>query len=186
MGAKATKKHWTEEVGSFQNHVTEELLTALEDRLEAKGLNRRKFAELLGVSEGRVSQIFSDPGNLTLSKMIEWTRKLGLKLSILAYDDDDPDNVLGPVFADVFTGVWEVFEKPRDYEDLARVKQYCSGCSRRGVISAVPTFTSLMENVETPKSWRKEACSIEGMEASTEASRENRTTVVPYQNVVNR
>ena len=172
MATRKKQLHWTAKLQSFQNHITDEYLTMLEDRLEEKGMNRRQFAKLIGVSEGRVSQIFKNPGNLTISKMVEWSRKLGLKFAILTYDDGDPDNVLGPVFADVFKDIWEILEKPRDYDDLERVRQNCGQCSKRGVIKEVQQYNSILPTSEKPPAeWN----SSEGLDAYTESSAKDKT-----------
>jgi transcriptional regulator with XRE-family HTH domain len=106
-------KHWTEQdIESFRYRLGADFIEDLEARMKALGLNQASLAEMKGVSQARVSQVFNDPGNLTLDSMIEWTRAAGLKVSVVVYDDGDAKNELGPIPAEIFQRCWEICGKP--------------------------------------------------------------------------
>ena len=88
----------------------------------------KDLAEKLGVNKSRVSQIFSNPGNLTLRNMIEWSRAVNLKLGILAYDDEELAGDKGPVSAWVFLHCWDRMRKPRDMDEVGAI----TGCHGSG------------------------------------------------------
>jgi transcriptional regulator with XRE-family HTH domain len=85
------------------------------------GRTRAELAATLGVSEGRVSQVFNNPGNLTLRNVIEYARALGQKVAIVAYDDGDRRNENGPINSEIFTTCWQRAGKPVDFFEMARV-----------------------------------------------------------------
>jgi transcriptional regulator with XRE-family HTH domain len=78
-------------------------------------VTQSSLAESLGVTPGRVSQVLRNPGNLTLKKMVEYARSLGMKVSIVAYDDDDPQNENGPINSQIFNVCWTKAGKPNDF-----------------------------------------------------------------------
>jgi transcriptional regulator with XRE-family HTH domain len=83
--------------------------------MERSKISQAALAGKLGVSEGRVSQVLNNPGNLTLKKIVEYARALGRKVSIVAYNDGDPDNRDGPVDAEIFATCWANAGKPTDH-----------------------------------------------------------------------
>lgn len=109
--------HWTESnVNAFIQKVTFDFITQLENRLESDPeMNQSVLAQKLKVSEGAVSQILNNPRNLTLKTMVRYVRALGMKLAVVAYDDGDPGNKLGPINSDIFRLSWEFAEKPRTF-----------------------------------------------------------------------
>jgi len=116
------KAHWT--ARSFKDYlfrVKADFLSQLEKKMESSNTSQGKLAKRLGKTKGRVSQVLNDPGNITLSTMIEYARKLGMKVSIIAYEDDDPENKRGPINSEVFRICWEKSGKPRDFWALQEV-----------------------------------------------------------------
>ncbi len=108
-------KHWTEDsVKDYYFSVSSDFTDQLNNRLDDLDWNRNTLAKKLSVTEGRVSQIFNNPGNLTLRTMIECSRHAGMKLTILTYDDGDPQNLRGPINSEVFRSCWNQFQKPYD------------------------------------------------------------------------
>jgi hypothetical protein len=69
----------------------------------------------LKVSEGRVSQVLNNPGNLTLRKIVEYVRALGRKVAIVEYDDGDHENLKGPVNSEIFATCWYTAGAPDDF-----------------------------------------------------------------------
>lgn len=109
-------KHWTESnIDSFVSRISFDFITQLAKKLNSLPLNRAAFAEKLGLTTGRVSQIFNNPGNLTLKNIVKYARALGMKVAVVAYNDDDPNNERGPINAEIFMICWQNAGKPKDY-----------------------------------------------------------------------
>jgi hypothetical protein len=53
-----------------------------------------------------------------LLDIITMIREHGLKISIVAYFDNDPQNKRGPINSEVFSKCWEKMGKPKDFFDL--------------------------------------------------------------------
>jgi len=116
-------KHWTQESAKdFAYHLSLDFFTQLENRFEQSELLRKEFAEKLNLTAGRISQIFnSAPANPKVDSLVRYALALGLKVSIVAYDDDDPTNDKGPVYSGVIAKCWESMGKPRDLSLLAPI-----------------------------------------------------------------
>jgi transcriptional regulator with XRE-family HTH domain len=111
--------HWTEHsTDDFLYRITADFIRQIESAMEALGVNQAELAKRLKVSEGRVSQILNNPGNLTLRKMVEYVRALGRKLAVVEYNDDDPTNQNGPVNSEIFATCWEREGMPTDFFKL--------------------------------------------------------------------
>ena len=57
--------------------------------------------------------------------MIEYAKALGMKVSVVAYEDDDPENKKGPIDSEIFRICWEQLGKPRDFwamQDIVTTK----------------------------------------------------------------
>jgi len=115
--------HWTQESAKdFAYNLSLDFFTQLQDRFEESEMLRKEFAEQLDLSPGRVSQIFNDPPpNPKIDSLVRYALALGIKVSIVAYDDADPRNDKGPVFSGVIAKCWEQLGKPRDLSAFARV-----------------------------------------------------------------
>lgn len=112
-------RHWTEEkVDAFLFRVSSDFVLQLEHLMEKTDTRQRELAAKLGVTKGRVSQVLNNPGNLTLRKMIEYSRALGCKVAVIAYDDGDPHNTNGPIRPQIFAACWEKAGRPIDAFDL--------------------------------------------------------------------
>jgi len=111
-----TMKHWTQaNTADFAYSISLGFFTQLEDRLEQSPMKRRDYAEKLGVTAGRISQILNNPpDNPQLESLVQYARALGMKVAVVAYDDGDPENDKGPIFSEVFNVSWERIGKPRD------------------------------------------------------------------------
>src|SRR4051794_37739593 len=108
-------KHWTaESVENFTFRIASDFLAQIESQLETDGTNRSKIAQLIGRSKGRVSQLFN-PGNITLGSDVRLCRALGMKVSLVAYNDKDPNNQNGPIDSEVFSKCWAKLGAPRTY-----------------------------------------------------------------------
>jgi len=110
-------KHWTEKsIEDFMYRLGADFVSQIERLLGTE--TKASLAKKLGVSAGRISQVLNNPGNLRLKTMIEYARALGLKISVVTYNDNDPDNVNGPVDAEIFEQCWMRCGKPLDFYAL--------------------------------------------------------------------
>jgi len=90
----------------------------LDKIIEVEGTKQTELASVLGVSEGRVSQVLNTPGNLTLRKIVQYAKAVGRKVSLVVYDDGDTQNQRGPISGEIFTACWEQFRRPLDNFDF--------------------------------------------------------------------
>jgi len=110
------KTHWTERsIKDYLFRIGADFIAQLEKKMELHNTTQDRLAESLGITKGRVSQIINYPGNITLANIIKFARTLGMKVSIVAYEDDDPENKRGPINSEVFKICWEKFGKPVDF-----------------------------------------------------------------------
>lgn len=111
--------HWTgSSSDDYLYRIGADYIRQLEEVMQASGINQAQLAESLCVTEGRVSQVLNNPGNLTLRKVIEYVRAIKKKVAMVVYDDVDPDNHNGPVSSQIFTVCWERCGKPTDFFSL--------------------------------------------------------------------
>ena len=67
---------------------------------------KKELAKRMDIEQSRVSQIFHNPGNLTLKLIVRAARAVGIKVALIAYNDGDRDNVNGPIVPEVFYECW--------------------------------------------------------------------------------
>ena len=111
-------KHWTEEsTSAFAFELAAGFVRFIERSLDH--LSQADIARRLNVSEGSVSQMINAPGNFTLKRIVEYARRaLRAKVTILAYDDGDPENLKGPIQPEVFLECWNRCGKPKDFSEV--------------------------------------------------------------------
>jgi transcriptional regulator with XRE-family HTH domain len=110
------KAHWTERSNKdFLFRVVADFIGQIEKKMEKEDTSQGKLAQKLKISKGRVSQLLNSPGNFSLLTVIKLARTLGMKISIVAYEDEDPKNVKGPVNSEIFTACWAKCNSPRDF-----------------------------------------------------------------------
>ena len=85
-------------------------------------MSHDEFAQKLATNTKTVDRIFRNPGLLTIDRMIGWARCLGLKLSLVAYGDEDPENILGPIPDGVFRLEWRRGGYKRDFNKDSKRK----------------------------------------------------------------
>jgi transcriptional regulator with XRE-family HTH domain len=113
---KRLKPHWTEDhTADFMFRIGADFVAQVEEKLAASDLRQKDLAKDLQLTASRVSQIINNPGNLTLQTMIEYARALGMKLSVVLYDDGDSQNRSGPIHADIFRACWEKAGSPTSF-----------------------------------------------------------------------
>lgn len=113
--------HWTQGgVGDFVYSISLDFFTQLEDRIQGSKLQQKELAERLEVTPSAVSQMLSSPpGKPELETLVKYALAVGSKVSVVLYDDDDPNNERGPVYSGIFEKSWEALNKPRDLEAIS-------------------------------------------------------------------
>ena len=116
-GTMTNSTHWTERsTEDFLYSIATDFIEALKGKMKTLGMTQTKLAKEAKVNKSYVSRVFKDPGNLSLETIIKFARTVGMKVSILAYEDEaDPNNTSGPIDSDVFRLCWEKAQKPRDH-----------------------------------------------------------------------
>ncbi|SPE36121.1 hypothetical protein SBA6_510012 [Candidatus Sulfopaludibacter sp. SbA6] len=111
----AQESHWTEEsTDAFAHRLAFDFIANVENRLAKLPMKQSELAQKLGVSEGAVSKLLNNPQNLTIRTIANYSRALGMKASIVSYDDGDAQNLDGPINSSVFTACWERAGRPKD------------------------------------------------------------------------
>ena len=116
-----THQHWTERsTDDYQYKIGSDFVLQLTDKMESDPkTSRKQLSKVLGVSVGRVSQVLNNPGNLGLRSIIQYARGVGMKVAVIAYDDNDPENERGPINSAVFEKCWRKCGSPTDFFDLS-------------------------------------------------------------------
>jgi len=110
------KTHWTaRSVKDYLFRIVTDFAVQLGEKMKSLDISRDELAKKLGVTKGRISQLLNHPGNISIGKMIKYASALGMKVSIVAYEDDDPENKKGPIDSEIFRSCWEQLGKPRDF-----------------------------------------------------------------------
>ncbi len=130
------KKNWTEQnIENFLSRITFDFITQLEQKMESLPMTQAELAEKLKLSESRVSQILNGSHNLELKSIIKYARALGLKVAVVAYDDNDPDNTRGLINSEIFSTCWEIQGKPVDFLSLEESNQN-NGAENNNVLTS--------------------------------------------------
>jgi hypothetical protein len=128
MTQMISPKHWTDQnLSDFSYWILSDFTSQIESRMEQTGISNNTFASMLHVSPSRVSQVLNDPGNLTIGNVVKYARGLRMKVALILYEDGDPDNIKGPISAEVFTQCWERMGRPHEVFDLQSMSQL-RGC----------------------------------------------------------
>jgi len=107
--------HWTERsTKDYHFRIAADFIAQLEERMESEGVTQKELSELTKLSKSRISQVINNPGNLTVGLIVKFARALGMKVSLVAYDDGDPENTRGPINSEIFKTCWEDSGKPLD------------------------------------------------------------------------
>ncbi len=101
-----SSEHWTaESTENFVHRIASDFLAQLETKIEKGEVSRTELAHRLDRTPGRVSQLFN-PGNITIGSAVRLVRAMDMKVALVAYDDNDPENHNGPVNSDIFYRCW--------------------------------------------------------------------------------
>jgi len=133
--------HWTQNTtADFIYSISSNFVAQIETKIEEEGVSQNEIASKMNKTSGRISQVLNNPGNLSIRVMVELARALGMKVSIVAYDDHDPNNDLGPIAPDVFVKCWERAGYPASLLDVEKL----SSCSSLYAFNKMimPTITT--------------------------------------------
>ncbi len=135
-------------------------MAQLETKMEEAGVSRSELALRLNKSSGRVSQVFNDPGNLSLRVIVEYAHALGMKAGLIAYDDGDPENANGPISPDVFVQCWRRANCPSDLFEAEDTNAWTTFATEPDstnpyVNLPAPNYTRgwLAEQSQVPRMW---------------------------------
>jgi transcriptional regulator with XRE-family HTH domain len=115
-----TTTHWTERSSEdFLYSIASDFVEQLRTKMKRLGMSQSKLAKAAKVSKGYVSQVFNDPGNLTLITIVKFAKAVDMKVSVVSYEDASPEGAgRGPVNAEVFRICWERQGRPTDMWSL--------------------------------------------------------------------
>jgi transcriptional regulator with XRE-family HTH domain len=114
--------HWTQNsTADFVYSISSNFVAQIETKMEEEGSSQNEIADKMNKTSGRVSQLLNNPGNLSIRVMVELARALEMKVSIVAYEDGDPNNDRGPLDPDVFVKCWEHAGRPANLFDVEGV-----------------------------------------------------------------
>ncbi len=141
-------QHWTErDIRNLLSRLTFNFVAQLDKKMKSSSMTQAELAIKLGVTEGRVSQVLNNESNPTLETIVKYARAMGLKASIVAYEDNDHDNYKGLVNAEVFLTCWERQGKPMNFFDLNMTEE----------VSATPPPIRFAATDSSPISLKKES-----------------------------
>jgi antitoxin component HigA of HigAB toxin-antitoxin module len=146
--------HWTERsVEDFQFAISLDFVDQIEAQLEVRAMKQTDLAKELKVSEGRVSQILNNPGNLTLNMIVKCATAVGMKVSVVAYEDDDHEKPRGPIHSQIFRTCWEKAGKPRDVWSLPAVQTVARTATNSVFLNCLRYKDTFSQNNPTADFW---------------------------------
>lgn len=114
--------HWTfESEVNLQTRIASDFLAQIEEKIAEKDWTHAEVANALGVTEGRISQVFNNPGNLTLKTMMKMAAAVDLLVSVVAYSLGEASQESGPVASGIFDACWKKLQKPKTHWDLEKL-----------------------------------------------------------------
>jgi transcriptional regulator with XRE-family HTH domain len=140
--------HWTQHsIQSYVYNISADFTAQLETKMDQEQVSRSELASRLNKTSGRVSQVFNNPGNLSIRVMVEYAQSLGMKVAILAYDDGDHANDCGPINPDVFVRCWEKENRPKDLFEVEEANTWATFAD--GLVNTGVTFYSAPTKLPT-------------------------------------
>jgi hypothetical protein len=92
------KAHWTQRtIRDYLFRIAADFIAQLEKKMEAE--------------------------NISLAIVAKYAKALSMKMSIIAYEDDDPENIKGPINSEIFKICWEACGKPHDFWELQETEE---------------------------------------------------------------
>jgi hypothetical protein len=114
-----TGGHWTSKsVEDFTYRIASDFIAQIENSNDKNGITKSDLAVRLQRTLGRISQLFN-PGNMNLSSAVKVGQASGMKVALVAYDDNDPQNQNGPINSEIFYQCWRAMGAPKNFFELA-------------------------------------------------------------------
>jgi hypothetical protein len=129
-------EHWT--AGSIENftyRIAADFLSQVETKIENGEISRAELAQRLSRTPGRVSQLLNNPGNLTVTSAVRLVRAAGMKVALVAYEDNDPDNNNGPVNSAIFNQCWKNMGAPTTFFEVVNTATSLGNCFNAYVVN---------------------------------------------------
>jgi hypothetical protein len=121
MDAVNITRHWTaESTANFTHRIASDFLAQLEIKLEKGDISRTELAKRLDRTPSRVSQLFS-ASNMNLDSAVKLARAMDMKVALIAYDDEDPENNNGPINSEIFRACWKHLGSPANFFELSAI-----------------------------------------------------------------
>jgi transcriptional regulator with XRE-family HTH domain len=120
-------EHWTgRSIDDYLYQIAADFVDQLQLVMNSKPkpFSQADLAKKLGITKGRVSQIFNNPGNLTLKQIIRYARALGLDIALVAYTKKASESKPGPINSDIFRLCWEHCDSPDNFRDVKTMATY--------------------------------------------------------------
>ena len=113
--------HWTEEgPTAFVHALVTSYVRDLNALLSSIEMGTKELGERSGLGKQAAQSTLENVLRWTTEKMVFWARTAGLKVSIVVYDDGDPDNEKGPVDSRCFYACWKKCGSPRTVKELLK------------------------------------------------------------------
>jgi hypothetical protein len=121
-----SSEHWTaNSIENFTYRIAADFLAQVETKVESGEISRTELAQRLDRTPGRVSQLFNNPGNLTVTSAVRLVRAAGMKVALVAYEDNDPQNDNGPINSAIFHQCWKDMGSPTTFFALNSTTGNC-------------------------------------------------------------
>jgi len=113
-----TSRHWTSSsIEDFTYRIASDFIAQIENNNEKNGTTKTDLAIRLNRTLGRVSQLFN-PSNITLNSAVKLGQASGMKVALVAYDDNDCQNQNGPINSEIFYQCWIAMRCPENFFEL--------------------------------------------------------------------
>jgi len=121
-------QHWTTTVDKFTSAILMDFMCSFENIIESKHLNLERVAERMNQIKDEEDSVEYTPEliqtvidtaaehEVNVSTLVLFARALGMKVSLVLYYDDDPDNLQGPVLGETIMQCWADAGYPRDID----------------------------------------------------------------------
>jgi hypothetical protein len=144
--------HWTSQsITDFTYRIASDFVAQIETNNEMKGTTQAELATRLDRTPGRVSQLFN-PGNITLSSAIRLGHASGMKVALVAYDDNDPHNQNGPINSEIFHRCWRAMGCPQNFFELAESANLSNTLAFQGWVHEAVTSGEMLQGLSPSRS----------------------------------
>jgi transcriptional regulator with XRE-family HTH domain len=105
-------------IEDMRYRIVADFLVQIDQMLVEKDMTHADLAERSGVTPGRISQIFNNPGNVTMDTVVALADAVGFSVSLVACDMGKKAPERGYVLAGILAECWRRMGRPTNYFDL--------------------------------------------------------------------